>query len=253
MAEQLLNLKLNELIEEVRQLKSDLDYPRLNISRFFRNVRNEIDITFAKLKLQAKNTEQKSQLVFNWNELIDRINQFEKQCLENLIEFSENTKNESMNTLELIDYCLMNLIKQRDDQNETIKPGLKKFDTEMSRFFVMPYLGAANQEAIEIKNQKNPNLLRMLSQTKPEIDRSASYEELDNDEFLELCDLVYDEKRRIERLLFQNKTMFFINRNIQNEENKNLFAKLDPDTTGGILLFVTSEYFGQHAIEYFKK
>ena len=75
----------------------------------------------------------------------------------------------------------------------------------------------------------------------------------DSEEFQEINDLIYDERIKVEKILFLRKTMFFLSKTDASEENKQLFSELKTNETSGILILIENEFFGSQAIEFFKK
>ena len=84
------------------------------------------------------------------------------------------------------------------------------------------------------------------------------------DEYLskEINDLLYEQTLKLERVIFQNRTLIFLDRSKcchfiddfnDNEEERNLFDEMDPNTTVGKLVCVYNEYFGYLATEILKK
>lgn len=86
------------------------------------------------------------------------------------------------------------------------------------------------------------------------------------DEYLikEISDLIYDQITKLQKVLFLNKSVIFLDRSKcyhmadnnntdEESENKNLFDEMDPDTTVGKLICINNEYFGQRAINILKK
>ena len=80
-----------------------------------------------------------------------------------------------------------------------------------------------------------------------------------NDYELKLLeDLAYDEMCKIEKKLFQNKTIFFLNRTKSNNSKLfldylNIYTKLDIKTSVGKLLIISNYYFGEKEISVIKK
>lgn len=66
----------------------------------------------------------------------------------------------------------------------------------------------------------------------------------------ELNDLTYDEMINIQRKLFLNKTMVFLEKS--NCTDSEIILKIENDTTIGYLLVISNEYFGKKAINYLK-
>lgn len=58
----------------------------------------------------------------------------------------------------------------------------------------------------------------------------------------EISDLIYNESIKLERVLFQNKTILFIRRDNSLEH---LFTKTNPNTTFGKLIMVNNAYLGK--------
>ena len=115
------------------------------------------------------------------------------------------------------------------------------------------------QECLKLKDQ---NILK-LNETKETVKaiqlikekiNYLSVKELKQDEnnedfssyILDIEDLIYDATVYLERTLFLNKTMVFL----EEKTNKvdRLFSQMDNSSSAGKLLFITNEYFGKRGL-----
>ena len=78
----------------------------------------------------------------------------------------------------------------------------------------------------------------------------------------EINHLIYDQTVKLEKVLFQNKAIIFLDRikcgnwmdnYLDDEQERNIFDEMDPETTVGKLVCVNNEYFGHLATEILKK
>jgi len=69
-------------MQEIDELKLMFEVPRLHLSKFFDNIRTEIDISYAKKELNESDTNLKLEINKNWTQLIDRVNKFEADCFK---------------------------------------------------------------------------------------------------------------------------------------------------------------------------
>lgn len=78
-------------------------------------------------------------------------------------------------------------------------------------------------------------------------------EEIENDEdsFNQISNFIYEEFHKIEKLLFLNRTLFFLDK--ENWINTSLFDKMNVKTTFGKFILVQNEYFGNQSMSLFKK
>lgn len=89
---------MDTLIRELDDLRVMLDLPRFYLADFFLDLRNQVDIVFSK-HLNLSNKSQKL-----WLEIIDRINEFEKECFKHFkfSSLNEQIKIKLLNDLECI-------------------------------------------------------------------------------------------------------------------------------------------------------
>lgn len=66
-----------------------------------------------------------------------------------------------------------------------------------------------------------------------------------------VLNLIYDEMYKIEKNLFQNQTLVFLDR--KKCKLNRIFRLIDDDVSAGKLIFVKNEYFGKKSIEYLEK
>lgn len=74
---------MNSFVKNLLELRTIIKAPKLYLSNYFADVRTEIDLDYAPISINNEiNKEEKE---FNnkiWIEMINRINQFEKECLK---------------------------------------------------------------------------------------------------------------------------------------------------------------------------
>lgn len=77
-----LAITVNELKKELEEFEALFKMPRLHLSNFFQQTRAEIDLAIQKQSTILTTSEIKEQLSQNYNKLIERLNQFEADCLK---------------------------------------------------------------------------------------------------------------------------------------------------------------------------
>jgi hypothetical protein len=70
-------------LQQFVKLKSLYEYPRLYLISYFSELRNEVNISLNKIE-NTTNVEAIKQLDLNWTQIIDKINDFKTECLENM-------------------------------------------------------------------------------------------------------------------------------------------------------------------------
>ncbi len=63
------------------KLKMLVQLPRLYLSNYFSDIRTEIDLAFFEKELGIIDNENKLKLRHNWQEMINKVNSFEEECL----------------------------------------------------------------------------------------------------------------------------------------------------------------------------
>lgn len=73
-------------------MESDLDelqliiqHPKYYLSNHFFNLKNQVDIIYAKQLINENDLQNKSKIHKIWTQIIDKINSLEKECLKNKI------------------------------------------------------------------------------------------------------------------------------------------------------------------------
>ena len=81
-----------QLLKELEHLKDKIELPELYLANYFTELRSKVDEECLTKQIQYENDEEKK-LKLNkiWKELIDRIDSFEKQLIENQINFDQQT------------------------------------------------------------------------------------------------------------------------------------------------------------------
>lgn len=170
-------IKMNALNNEFERLKQVFRQPRLCIHNYFRDLRTEIDATYA-LKTDELNHK-------TWLDLISKVDSFERDCMRGFKKFSIDTTQETEDKIE----------------------------------FVETKLKLLNTHNVEISFKAN------------------SAEKLIDD----LTYLVSNQVIELERFLFLNQTMVFID--LKNYELNDSHK----------LIFIKNEYFGKIATQMIKK
>ena len=70
-----------ELSRKYEQMKQ-LEKPQIYLINHFSELRSEIDSAFIKKKKQITNIEKWKELQENWTKLINKTNEFEKECIQ---------------------------------------------------------------------------------------------------------------------------------------------------------------------------
>ena len=70
-----------ELSRKYEQMKQ-LEKPQIYLINHFSELRSEIDSAFIKKKKQITNIEKLKELQENWTKLINKTNEFEKECIQ---------------------------------------------------------------------------------------------------------------------------------------------------------------------------
>lgn len=119
-------------------------------------------------------------------------------------------------------------------ENECIKSYKKCKNYETSQ---------ETKENLQLIENKLKNLANLFNQN---ITNEKYEQEID-----EINDLIYDERLKIEKILFLNKTIIFFNKT--NCKHNNLLGKLESEIAVGKLLVISNEYFGEKGIEFLKR
>lgn len=105
---------------------------------------------------------------------------------------------------------------------------------------------------IEVKLEELRLLLETLSQSEFRSIDAATNEALKkkNELLVETDQLIEKLKYKMERILFMNMTIIFLERN--KCQNKEIFEELDEETTVGKLILITNEYFSNASVSVIK-
>jgi hypothetical protein len=123
------NLLTDNIDKKLIEIKQMLESSNLYMSEHFNNLRNQVDLESETLLLDRKNinTYKKQQIISKNRELmIDRINSFEKQCLEKGGKISPEIVNEVKNLLKMLEIQLIS--RKTFEEIEIIE---KILDTEI--------------------------------------------------------------------------------------------------------------------------
>lgn len=147
--------ELKRMAKSIADLKFQFEFPRLYLSNYFEELRNEIDLSIAKKMQQKPNEEIKRKLTEDYIQIIDRINSFENSC------FKIRAANKFSNEF-----------------SDRIKHSIEIIDAKVTH----------------LKRRKHPDIYDFMYYV------------------LEIDDLVYEVHFQIEKLLFQNKTILFLDK-----------------------------------------
>lgn len=168
--------RFENLKNQNEKLKLIYDVPRLYLSDYFIDLRAQVDHSFAFQKMNETTEKKRDKINLIWLKMIDRINSFETECLNNA------------------------------------------FEVKKHRF------GIKLKEIEDI----------LAKQTS-------------NNEMLDYCDdLIRNETYRLQRILFLNKTIIFLDKN--NCPSASIFHKMKNSK----LLSICDEFLSEHGIEYLK-
>jgi hypothetical protein len=221
------------LDNKLKLVKDAFECPKLYLSKHFIGLKSKVDIAYAKQQsVLSTNSSALEILNVNWLETIDKINLFEKDCL--------NFRNEIIFSNEL---------------REIVKTSINDIENRLLQF----------EQSKKLNEREDDD-----DDDDDDGDGDDEDDEYDEDELSrQISDLIYGLLLKIEKVLFINKTMvFLVKRNIpvykcysclseqypnaHNHKNIDLFKSLD-ETKAGLLIFVTDEYCGTEATRHFKK
>ena len=73
--------KKRQMLQKIEDLKLIIEIPKLYLANYFQDLRNEVDKEMLpKQILHHNDTEMKNEIDQIWNEMISKIDSFEKQC-----------------------------------------------------------------------------------------------------------------------------------------------------------------------------
>ena len=219
--EKTFNAEFNFLKEELKQLKSLFELPRIYITNHFSDMRRKVEVAFVMKGQNIDSREARKLLEQDRIKTINLIVSFEQDCLKRQ---KINTFNNEITTRTL----------------KQIKLIEKKLE-EMNRFMLLEH-------------------------------NTDDEDEL-NQEFQYISGLINEEKIQIEKIIFLNKTLIFLNKyeiNEDQEDNLNyfdsddnnelidyykyrLFDRNDLETVVGMIIFVDNEFIGEQGVEFLKK
>lgn len=215
-----------KLYDELNLLKSMFETPETFITNFFIDLKAEIDLAFTKQLILDSNNKNMFRLNETYTQMIERIDLFEKECLLNQTTntFNNDIVLELNDSIELVTSKITNLYRHASE-NELSRSG-KKFQ-------------------INHMNILHKNLYIDLFYPNDD-DSNASLNEVDELE-QEISDLIHEQMFKIEKILFMNKTIMFL------EKTKPKDKHLANDLTVGKLVFITNEYIGKRCRSIIKR
>ena len=125
MAESMNNKEL--ALQQFVKLKSLYEYPRLYLISYFSELRNEVNISLNKIE-NTTNVEAIKQLDLNWTQIIDKINDFKTECLENM------NNNNLIDVQQIVNSLEKELFNSNSDLNklkETINEYIYKLEANL--------------------------------------------------------------------------------------------------------------------------
>ena len=82
-----------KLFNDLNELKDALELPNVYLANYFNGLRNDVDKAFAPKQLTFQNDqEKKKQLDELWQQMINKIDTFEKNCTVDSCDFEPNKK-----------------------------------------------------------------------------------------------------------------------------------------------------------------
>ena len=82
-----------KIFNDLNELKDALEFPNLYMANYFNDLRNDVDKAFAPKQLEfLHDQEKKKQIDDLWQQMINRIDTFEKNCKINSCNFESNKK-----------------------------------------------------------------------------------------------------------------------------------------------------------------
>lgn len=223
--DQELSITINRLYDELNMLKYMLESPDSFISNFFSDLKAEVDLAFTKQLINDANNKHMYKLNETYTQMIERIDLFEKECLNNQTTNSFNNEivQELNESIELVTSKITNMYRHINENDE--RP-LKRFQ-------------------INHMNILHKNLyIDLLFQI--EDSNNQSFSQMDDLE-QEISDLIHEQMFKIEKILFMNKTIMFL------EKTKPKDKHLATDITVGKLVFITNEYIGKRCRSIIKR
>lgn len=215
-----------KLYEELNLLKNMLESPDSFITSFFSDLKAEVDLAFTKQLILDSNNKNMFRLNETYTQMIERIESFEKECLSNQTTnaFNNDIVLELNESIELVTSKITNLYKHASEHD--VGKTCKKFQ-------------------INHMNILHKNLYIDLLYSNDE-DSNQSLNQVDELE-QEISDLIHEQMFKIEKILFMNKTIMFL------EKTKPRDKHLANDMTVGKLVFITNEYIGKRCRSIIKR
>ena len=86
-------ITIEKLFNDLNELKDALELPNVYLANYFNGLRNDVDKAFAPKQLTFQNDqEKKKQLDELWQQMINKIDTFEKNCTVDSCDFEPNKK-----------------------------------------------------------------------------------------------------------------------------------------------------------------
>ena len=123
---------ISELTQKYEQVKL-LEKPQIYLVNYFSELRSELDSAFIKKKKQVSNIEKWKKLQENWSLLLNKINEFEKECIQ-AVKLTDEIVIERNSQLQIIKSRMTELkdvLRNISKQSNIIKQGneaIKKRD-----------------------------------------------------------------------------------------------------------------------------
>lgn len=75
----------HQINRSIKSLKLMIESPSLYKCEYFLNLRNQIDVCYAKQKINEKDPTRLEQITLRWSQMIQTVNKFELKCSNNKI------------------------------------------------------------------------------------------------------------------------------------------------------------------------
>ena len=86
-------IKKEKFLKDLNELKDALEFPNLYMANYFNDLRNDVDKAIAPKQLEfLHDQEKKKQIDDLWQQMINRIDTFEKNCTVESCNFESNKK-----------------------------------------------------------------------------------------------------------------------------------------------------------------
>ena len=194
------------LCAELNYLKSLLEVPRLCLTKFFDDIKSEVDVAYSAKEINETDDEIRTVLRNYWTQTIDKITQYENECFKKKTVFPQEITHQTEEDIKRITEDLTDL---------------KELDTKLDEFKI--------EDTDTLRNDLDESIRRIKELLCPAINR-------------------------LEKILFQNKTITFFAANKATKHLQyKLFDQMNSQTTAGKLLYIKDTYLSKDIIEAYTK